>query len=633
MASSKLFRQVGEFDPDNEKISTYLERVKLFIEANSVDDEKKVAVLLTIVGVKNYSLLEGLLAPTNPREKSYDELTQVLKAHYEPKPVVIAERYHFYRRCQASGESIAAFVAELRKLAINCQFGAFLDEALRDRLVCGLRSEQTQKRLLSEPELSLAKALQIAQAIEAANNRTKEIKLPGAVISTEVSVLGVNKVCYRCGKRHDAKTCRFKEAKCYKCGKIRHLASVCRSKKELRGGSKAVHRQHQSKQEWPRSHWLESEASPPADSGQQDVSLFAIRETTGNPTIQVEVKVNHKPLVMQVDTGAAVSLISEEEMKSKFPGAQLKPSPLLLKTYTGEVMKVLGELIVAVEYKQQGPKHLSLVVVRGKGPCLFGRNWLHHIRLDWKSIASIQSVQDPLGDVNTLLDKYADVFSEELGTIHPSQAKLVVREGVKPKFCRARQVPFALKSVVEDELDRLEKMGVMEKVNFIEWATPVVVVPKKDGRVRLCGDYKVTLNPSLDVDQYPLPRSEDLFATLAGGKHFSVLDLSNAYQQLLLEEASRKFVTINTHRGLYRYTRLPFGIASAPAIFQKTMDTILQGIPGVLCYIDDLLVTGKTLGEHMRNLEMVLQRAKQYGVRIKREKCRFLQPSVEFLGH
>ena len=84
-------------------------------------------------------------------------------------------------------------------------------------------------------------------------------------------------------------------------------------------------------------------------------------------------------------------------------------------------MEVLGELLVEVEYKQQGPKPLSLVVVRGKGPCLFGRNWLHHIRLDWKSIASVHSAHDPLGDVNTLLDKYIDVFSDEFGTIQSFQ--------------------------------------------------------------------------------------------------------------------------------------------------------------------------------------------------------------------
>ena len=120
--------------------------------------------------------------------------------------------------------------------------------------------------------------------------------------------------------------------------------------------------------------------------------------------------------------------------------------------------------------------------------------------------------------------------------------------------------------------------------------------------MRLCGDYKVTVNPSLDVDQYPLPKAEDLFATLAGGKQFTKLDLTQAYLQLELDSESQKYCTINTHRGLYRYKRLPFGILSAPAMFQKIMDTILQGIDGVMCYVDDILVTGGTEKEHLERL-------------------------------
>ena len=93
----------------------------------------------------------------------------------------------------------------------------------------------------------------------------------------------------------------------------------------------------------------------------------------------------------------------------------------------------------------------------------------------------------------------------------------------------------------------------------------------------------------MEVDQYPLPKPEDLFATLAGGKKFTKLDLSQAYQQLTLDNESRKYVTINTHKGLYQYTRLQFGVASAPAIFQRLTDTILQSIPNVICYIDDII--------------------------------------------
>ena len=134
-----------------------------------------------------------------------------------------------------------------------------------------------------------------------------------------------------------------------------------------------------------------------------------------------------------------------------------------------------------------------------------------------------------------------------------------------------------------------------------------MAVPRKDRWIRIYGDYKVTVNLVLEVDCYPLPHPEDLYATLAGGKLFSTLDLSHAYNQLPLHQDSRKFVTVNTHRGLYRYTRLPFGIASSPAIFQKTMDCILQGLEGVICYLDDLLVHGGTVQEHLGNLEKVLQ--------------------------
>ena len=141
------------------------------------------------------------------------------------------------------------------------------------------------------------------------------------------------------------------------------------------------------------------------------------------------------------------------------------------------------------------------------------------------------------------------------------------------------------------------------------------------------------MNQSLKVDQYPLPKPEDLFASLAGGKKFSKLDLIQAYLQMLLEEESREHVTLNTHMGLYRYTCLPFGIASAPAILQRTMDTILQGLNHVQCYIDDILVTGANDNKHLRNLEEVLARLMKHGIRVKSSKCTFFQDSVEYLGH
>ena len=211
-------------------------------------------------------------------------------------------------------------------------------------------------------------------------------------------------------------------------------------------------------------------------------------------------------------------------------------------------------------------------------------------------------------------------------SIRPFTAKLSVAQDARPKFHRTRPVPFALKGKVEEALGRLEADGVLEKVRHSDWAAPIVTVPKKDGSIRVCGDYKVTVNPALEVDKYPLPRPEDLFATLAGGKKFTTLDLSHAYNQLILDSESQKYVVVNTHKGLYSYKRLPFGIASAPAVFQRVMDQILQGMD-----LDDILITGATEREHLANLTEVLCRLSQHGVRLRQEKCRFWQDSVEYL--
>ena len=127
-----------------------------------------------------------------------------------------------------------------------------------------------------------------------------------------------------------------------------------------------------------------------------------------------------------------------------------------------------------------------------------------------------------------------------------------------------------------------------------------------DRGVRICGDYKVTINPVLEVDHYPLPTPEDLFATVSGAKSFSKLDLSHAYQQVELEPESRKLVTVSTHRGLYQYNRLLFGVASAPGIFQQLMEKTLQRVQGVVCYLDDLLITGRSPQEHWNGVEEVL---------------------------
>ena len=202
---------------------------------------------------------------------------------------------------------------------------------------------------------------------------------------------------------------------------------------------------------------------------------------------------------MELDTGAPVSIISQKVWEGILSKTQLEKSDTQLKTYTGEKLQVLGQLQVQVKYGDQ-VQQLPLLVVAGNGPSLWGRNWLAAIRLNW---AHIKQVHMGLGP---LLQKCHDVFQKELGTLQGIEVKLTVREDAIPKFYKPRSVPYAIRGAIEKDLERLENLGVIEKINYSDWAASIFLVPKADGSIHICSDYKVTINPELQVDQYPVPQ-------------------------------------------------------------------------------------------------------------------------------
>ena len=183
------------------------------------------------------------------------------------------------------------------------------------------------------------------------------------------------------------------------------------------------------------------------------------------------------------------------------------------------------------------------------------------------------------------------------------EAKILIDPGATPKYCKARSVPYFYQEKVEKELDRLVEEGTLEPVEHFEWASPIVAVLKQDKQsVRICGDFKQTVNPVTKLDRYPIPRVQDLFAKLSGGKRFTKLDLNQAYLQVPVDEDSKKLLVVNTPKGLFRYMRLRYGVSSTPGIFQRLMENVLQGIPNVIVYIDDILVTGANDDEHLKTL-------------------------------
>ena len=209
---TQTFGKLKAFEPEVENISTYLERVQLHFEANEVADDKKVSVLLTVIGSRNYGLIRSLVAPALPKDKTLEQLIAFLKGHFQPKPLVVAECYRFHQRTQGSTESVQGFIADLRRLAITCDFGAFLDRALRDQFVFGLHSEQIRKTLLAEDGITLTRAVEIAQAKESAFRDAKALQgatnATATVLQMSSSVqanhTGRPKLCFRCGRSgHD----------------------------------------------------------------------------------------------------------------------------------------------------------------------------------------------------------------------------------------------------------------------------------------------------------------------------------------------------------------------------------------------------------------------------------------------
>ena len=177
---------------------------------------------------------------------------------------------------------------------------------------------------------------------------------------------------------------------------------------------------------------------------------------------------------------------------------------------------------------------------------MFGRDWFATIRLDWAHIAHVSLSPE----LQQLLKLHAAVFKNELGTVKEKKISLSIREESQPKFFRPCQVSLTIKGAISKELDCLESSGILDNMDHSEWATPSVPVPKKDGTFHICGDYKVSVNPALVVYQHPLPSVEKIFASLVGGQKFTKLDLSQAYQQLLLDEGAKSILTINTHKEL-----------------------------------------------------------------------------------
>ena len=349
---------------------------------------------------------------------------------------------------------------------------------------------------------------------------------------------------------------------------------------------------------------------------------------------------------MEVDTRAPRSTVSKPVYDSALSNFTLQHAGIILRSYSGEKILVLGKTSAPVKYDNQ-EKVLDLIVVEGNLPALFGEDWLSGIKLNWKKTFRVQeevikgkfsvpkSETFP-AEFNDLLQEHKNLFSSRGSGIKDLIGSLKLKEGAKLVFMKDRPVPYSLVKKVEKEYDRLVQSDILYPVSSTKWASPVVHVPKSDGSIRVCWDYKTKC---IEDDVHKLLNVQDMFPMLsqdgANPDTFSVTDLASAFNQLFLDEESTELLTINTRKSLFKSKRLCFSVKTATSQFQRVMDSTLSGIKGVMVRVDDILVaTSGGVTTHVGVIKQVFSRLAKLNVKLKNgPKCQFFQAQVKYMGH
>ena len=363
------------------------------------------------------------------------------------------------------------------------------------------------------------------------------------------------------------------------------------------------------------------------DTDEEDY-VYAVGEKR-QPICRLEIDGEYVELML--DYGASVNLVDEVTYQRIYKGKAktLAQAKQRIFSYGSPTPLPLLGTIHAKLTANSNTTSATLHVVKGSSGNLLGYDTAQ--RLGLLKIVNQVGI-DQTGPQYLASGEFRDLFGG-IGKVRGKVVKLQIDPDVQPKQQPHRRIPFHVRQDVEKELERLESLDIIEKVTGpTPWVSPIVVVPKSSGQVRLCVDMREA-NKAVKREKHLMPTIEDLVADLNGATVFSKLDLSSGYHQLELERESRHITTFSTHVGLRRYKRLMFGINAASEIFQNAIEEILTGLPGCKNISDDIIVFGATTAEHDQNLYGVLTRLQQHDVRLNKEKCCFSRSEVTFYGH
>lgn len=567
---------------------------------------------------------EDILAAATLTEEDkvdFEKVLEVFQNHCIGKRNVIYERARFHQRKQEPGETVEAFVTALHRLVAHCGYGALKEELVRDRLVVGLQDGKLSETLQTDPELTLEKALQKARQKEAVRRQQAVVRQENP--AEELSVDALRKTsskgrsssgdqtnetagwksplhgCGKCGGQsfHEKSNCPASTSKCHSCGKKGHWQKMC-YKKTLREVTT-------EKNEPLLERW----------------SLGALKEGSSASAWRKELSVNGKPITFKIDTGADVNAVPLRAVRDV---SAVRPTAVKLYGAGGQPLEVLGKVQATLSCGNNSVRD-EMYVIQGLEEPLLGRRASTGLKI-------VQLLQAVTADPGA---KYKEKFPGMFKGLGEMKGDYLIKleAGASPVSVNtSRRVPLALLDKVKAQLTEMEKDGIIRKVvEPTPWCSAMVVIPKSSGEVRICVDL-TNLNKCIEREKLVLPSVEETLGRLAGAKVFSKLDAKAGFWQVKLAEDSQLLTTFITPFGRFCFQRLPFGISSAPEHFQRRMNQVLEAIPGVLCHMDDILITGRDLKEHDERLEEVLSRLNAAGITLN-DKCEFAKTSLKFLGH
>ena len=600
--------------------------------------------LITTMGMEALALYNGLDPADNDTAA---DIINKLNTHILGETNETFERYKFNTRIQKKEESIDTYVAVLKTLAKSCNFCACLkDTLLRDRIVLGVRDDDTRQRLLQERGLTLQSCLDICRCYESTSSQLKMIsgkqeeihrvyKKPKSYTSkpkfkgdvrdkrphfSSTSHAGKSSqpiiTCKFCARKHprNKELCPAWGKSCNKCHGQNHFSKCCKGQ-----GNRKVHGVLDS-----------AENSEVEDIFSVYTSL--LHNVSDKGPIYAEMLLQDNVNVkFQVDCGATVNVIPQRFIDTN----RLNVSKSTLHMYSKSMIEPVGKCRLVLRNPQTRKKYgVEFQVVKEDLTPLLCRKAAEQMNLITVNYDNFKQIHTLSSDsVEKLVSEYSSVFDKAGIGLLPGEVHLHVEEGAKPVQCPPRRVPISVKPKLKGELNHLVDMGVLVPVEEpTEWCSQISVQTKKSGQLRECIDQR-PLNEVLQRERYPLPTIDDILPELEAARVFSKVDLAHGYLHCKLDEESSALTTTITPFGRFKWTRLPFGMKVSAEIFQRMLMQNLVDLEGVVCVADDILIYGVNKEQHNKRLKNLFNRCSERGIRLNLDKCVFDVSELEFLGH